>query len=59
LELKKKKKVPLGPIYHLSGKELGVLREYLDCMLEQEKITESGANMGAPITFVPKLNRKL
>jgi putative transposase len=28
-------------------------------MLEQGKITESDANMGAPIIFVPKLNEKL
>jgi hypothetical protein len=40
-------------------KESGALREYLDRMLEQGKIRESDANMGAPIIFVPKPNRKL
>jgi hypothetical protein len=40
-------------------KELGALREYLDRMLEQGKITESNTNMGAPIIFVLKPNSKL
>jgi hypothetical protein len=40
-------------------KELGALREYLDHMLEQGKITESDVNMGVPIKFVPKPNGKL
>jgi hypothetical protein len=40
-------------------KELGALRKYLDCMLAQGKITESDANMGAPIMFIPKPNEKL
>jgi hypothetical protein len=53
------KDVPFGLIYHLSEKELGALREYLDQMLAQGKITESDANMGAPIIFVPKPNGKL
>jgi hypothetical protein len=51
--------VPFDPIYHLSEKDFGVLREYLDRMLEQEKITESNANIVVPIIFVPKPNRKL
>jgi hypothetical protein len=59
IRIKEGKEVPFGPIYHLSEKELGALREYLDRMLAQEKITESNANMGAPIIFVPKPNGKL
>jgi hypothetical protein len=38
---------------------LGVLREYIDHMLKQGKITESDANMGAPSIFVPEPNGKL
>jgi hypothetical protein len=53
------KEVPFGSIYHLSEKELRALSEYLDQMLAQGKITESDANMGAPIIFVPKPNGKL
>jgi hypothetical protein len=59
IRIKKGKEVPFRPIYHLSKKELAALREYLDRMLEQGKITESDANMGAPIIFVPKPNGKL
>jgi site-specific recombinase XerC len=59
IQIKEEKEVPFGPIYHLSEKELGALREYLDYMLEKGKITESNANMGAPMIFIPKPNRKL
>jgi hypothetical protein len=59
IQIKEGKEVPFGPIYHLSEKELGALREYLDCILAQGKITESDANMGAPIIFIPKPNGKL
>jgi hypothetical protein len=57
--MKKGKVVPFGPIYHLSEKELGALREYLDPMLAEGRITESDANMGAPRIVVPKPNGKL
>jgi hypothetical protein len=33
LKIKKGKKVPFGPIYHLLEKEPGALREYLDRIL--------------------------
>jgi hypothetical protein len=59
IRIKNGKEVPFDLIYHLSENELGTLREYLDRMLEQGKITESDANMGAPIIFVPKPNGKL
>jgi hypothetical protein len=59
IQIKEGKEVPFGLIYHFSEKQLRALREYLDRMLEQGKITEFNANMGAPIIFVPKLNGKL
>jgi hypothetical protein len=59
IQIKEGKEVPFCPIYYLSEKELGALQEYLDRKLAQGKITESNANMGAPIIFVPKQNRKL
>ena len=48
------KEPPWGPIYALSEKELGVLREYLDDMLKSGKIRPSKSPAGAPILFVPK-----
>jgi hypothetical protein len=59
IRIKEGKEAPFGPIYHLLEKELEALQEYLDHMLAQEKITESHANMGVPIIFVLKPNRKL
>jgi hypothetical protein len=58
IRIKEGKELPFGPIYHLSEKELGALREYLDHMLKQGKITKSNMNMGAPIIFVLKGNGK-
>ena len=48
------KEPPWGPIYALSEKELGVLREYLVTMLKTGKIHASKSPAGAPILFVPK-----
>jgi hypothetical protein len=59
IRIKEGKEVPFGLIYHLSEKELGALREYLDCMLEQGKKIEFDANIGAPIIFILKPNGKL
>jgi hypothetical protein len=59
IRIKEGKEVPFSPIYHLLEKEFGALRKYLDCMLEQGKITESDANMGGLIIFVRKPNGKL
>jgi hypothetical protein len=53
------KEVPYGPIYPLSEPQKEVLREYLDRMLKQGKITPSKSPAGAPILFVPKKNGKL
>ena len=44
----------MGPIYALSEKELGVLREYLDTMLASGKIRFGKSPAGAPILFVSK-----
>jgi hypothetical protein len=57
--IKQGKEALFGLIYHLLEKVLGALRAYLDCILEQGKITKSDANMGVPIILVPKPNRKL
>ena len=48
------KEPPWGPIYALSEKELGVLREYLDTMLASGKIRSSKSPATALILFVPK-----
>ena len=42
-----------GPIYALSEKEQGVLREYLDTILASGKIRSSKSPAGAEISFVP------
>jgi hypothetical protein len=59
IDLEEGKTPPFGPIYSLSEKELGVLREYLDRMLAQGKIAPLKSPAGAPILFVPKSNGKL
>ena len=48
------KKPPSGPIYALSEKELGVLREYPNTMLASGKICSSKSPTATPILFVPK-----
>lgn len=50
---------PHGPIYPLSGKELEVLREYLDDALAKGWIQASESPAGAPILFVPKKDGSL
>ena len=45
---------PHLPIYNLSQRELGILREYLDSALGKGWIRESKSPAGAPILFVPK-----
>jgi hypothetical protein len=59
IRIKEGKEVRFSPIYYLLEKELGALKEYLDCMLAQGKITKSDANIKVPIIFVPKPNEKL
>ena len=52
-------KPPYGPIYHLSEKELKVLREYLEDSLKKGWIRHSTSPAGAPILFVPKKDKEL
>ena len=59
IEILPGKEVPFGPIYPLSEPQKEVLREYLDRMIGQGKITPSKSPAGAPILFVPKKNGKL
>ena len=59
IEILPGKEVPFGPIYPLSEPQKKVLREYLDRMIGQGKITPSKSPAGAPILFVPKKNGKL
>ena len=51
--------VPWGPLYPLSAKELGVLREYLESSLAKGWIRPSESSAGAPILFVPKKDGSL
>ena len=50
---------PWGPLYPLSAKELGVLREYLESSLAKGWIRPSESSAGAPILFVPKQDGSL
>lgn len=59
IDLKPGEEIPHRPIYKLSAKELGVLREYLDMMLEKGWIQPSTSPAGAPILFVPKKDGSL
>ena len=53
-------KVPLNlPIYNLSRKELEILREYLDSLMEKGWIRPSKSPAGVPILFVPKPDRTI
>lgn len=45
---------PYGPLYNLSGRELEILREYLEKALASGWIQHSTGPAGAPILFVPK-----
>jgi hypothetical protein len=48
-----------GPIYQLSEKELGILKEYIDENLEKGFIRPSTSSAASPILFVPKKDGKL
>ena len=50
---------PFGPIYSLSEKELGVLREYLDENLDKGFVVPSESPAAAPILFVKKKDGSL
>jgi len=47
-------KLPDGPIYPLSKKELDALWDYIKEMEDHGKIRRSSSPIGAPILFVPK-----
>jgi hypothetical protein len=52
-------KVPFGPLYTLSQKELEALREYIDDNLKKGFIRRSESPAGAPVLFVPKKDGSL
>jgi len=52
-------KLPDGPIYSLSKKELDALWDYIREMEDHGKIRRSSSPIGAPILFVPKLDGTL
>ncbi len=54
IKLQDGKQPPWGPIYNLSEKELGVLREYIETYLERGWIQPSTSPASAPVFFVPK-----
>jgi hypothetical protein len=54
IDLEPGARVPYGPIYPLSQKELAELRKYIDENLKNGRIRESKSPAGAPILFVPK-----
>jgi len=51
-------KIPFGPLYNLSQKELEELREYIDDNLKKGFIRRSESPAGAPVLFVPKKDSK-
>ena len=59
IDIEEGKKVPFGPIYRLSEKELSVLRNYLDSAMAKGWIQPSQSPAGAPILFVPKKDGSL
>ena len=48
-----------SPVYKLSEKKLGVLKEYLDNNLSKDWIHRSTSPASAPIIFVPKKDSSL
>jgi hypothetical protein len=54
IDLEPGQEVPYGPLYHLSTKELEVLRNYIEDAKAKGWIRESTSPAGAPVLFVPK-----
>jgi hypothetical protein len=52
-------KVPFGPLYTLSQKELGALKEYIAENLAKGFIRKSESPAGAPVLFTPKKDTEL
>jgi hypothetical protein len=59
IDLEKGAKVPYGPIYPLSEKELRVLREYLHDSMAKGWIKKFILPVKTPILFVPKKDNTL
>ena len=59
IKLEPGKKPTFEPIYSLSEKELGTLRQYLDENMEKGFIRKSQSPAGYLILFVPKKDRTL
>jgi hypothetical protein len=59
IDLEEEKEPTQTPIYPLSEKELGVLREYLRDNLAKDYIRPSKSPAGHPIIFVKKTRRLL
>lgn len=54
IDVESGKKPPYGPLYPLSLKELGTLREYIKYNLRLGRIRHSTSSAASPILFVPK-----
>jgi len=52
IDLEPGKEAASGKLYPLSPDELELLKEYVDKMLQNEKIRPSKSSAGAPIYFV-------
>lgn len=59
IETEEGKIPPFGPTYNLSKIEMGVLKAYVEDMVEKSFITLSKSLSGAPVMFVKKKNRGL
>jgi hypothetical protein len=59
ITLQEGKQPTSGPIYPLSEKELGTLRDYIKLNLARKYIRRSESPAGYPIIFVPKKNGEL
>jgi hypothetical protein len=59
IPLEPNSKVPFGPLYTLSQKELEELRKYIDENLKKGFIRRSESPAGAPVLFTPKKDTKL
>ncbi|GBG68941.1 hypothetical protein CBR_g3640 [Chara braunii] len=59
IEIEPGSKIPRGPVYRMSPKELDELRRQLDELIEKGWIKPSSSPYGAPVLFVPKKEGEL